>query len=128
MTKSTTAQAEKKYVVTIKGAMGECNSELFKKMALNGDITAEKVPDNVGLVFKLTGMAECHIESDEKEFDVTYYATPEGYLSTGSIIFKDSVIDYMDYTDTFKIQAIKTKKGTSYKAVPISKSEPTEEE
>ena len=122
-----TSEKEKKYVVTVKHATGECAGELFKKMAVNGDITSEKVMDCVGRVVQITGLAECHIETSEKEFDVTYYATNEGYLSSGSSIFEDSVLDYLEYTDTFKIQKIKTSKGSTFKAVPISKSETVEE-
>lgn len=117
------AKETKKYEVTVVNAYGECESELFKKMAVNGDITAEKIMDNAGKVIKITGYADCHIVTSEKEFDVTYYATPDGYLSTGSSIFNDSVVDYIGFTDTFKIQKIKTSKGNTYKAVPISNNE-----
>ena len=34
---------ERKYNVTIKEAKGTCDSELFRKMATKGDITAIKV-------------------------------------------------------------------------------------
>lgn len=111
---------KKKYEVTVVNATGECAGELFKKMAVNGDITAEKIMDNAGKVIKITGYAECHIVTAEKEFDVTYYATADGYYSTGSEIFRDSVDDYLEFTDTFKIQKVKTSKGSTYKAVPIS--------
>lgn len=122
------AKETKKYEVTVVNAFGECDSELFKKMAVNGDITADKIMDNAGKVIKITGYADCHIVTNDKEFDVTYYATPDGYYSTGSSIFNDSVADYIGYTDTFKIQKIKTSKGNTYKAVPISNTEPEADE
>ena len=119
---------KKKYEVTVVNATGECAGELFKKMAVNGDITAEKIMDNAGKVIKITGYAECHIVTSEKEFDVTYYATEDGYYSTGSKIFRDSVDDYLELTDTFKIQKLKTSKGHTYKAVPISNTATEAEE
>lgn len=109
----------RKYELTIKNATGSCDTELFKKMAKKGDITASKIEEFVGKVVKITGYAEAHIEVDDKEFDVTYYATDDGYFSTGSKYFNDSVDDYLADTDTFKILKIKTKKGHTYKASPI---------
>lgn len=109
----------RKYELTIKNATGSCDTELFKKMAKKGDITASKIEEFVGKVVKITGWALAHIEVDDKEFDITYYATDDGYFSTGSNYFNESVGDYIDDTDTFKILKIKTKKGHTYKASPI---------
>lgn len=109
----------KKYELTIKSAIGSCNTELFKKMAKKGDISASKISDYVDKVVKITGYALAHIETDDKEFDITYYATDSGYFSTGSEYFNKSLIDYMGDTDTFKILKVKTKKGFTYKASPI---------
>ena len=108
-----------KYEVTITKASGSCDTELFKKMAKRGDISASKVDSFVDRVVKITGWAEAHINADEKEFDVTYYATDEGYFSTGSKYFKDSIMDYSKDTDMFRIEKVKTQKGHTYKAVPI---------
>lgn len=109
-----------KYNVTIKKATGSCDTELFKKMTKKGDISASKIEDFVDKVVKITGWAECHIETDSKEFDMTYYATDEGYFSSGSEYFKESVTDYLDNTDTFKILKVKTTKGHTYKVSPIA--------
>jgi hypothetical protein len=109
----------KKYELTIEKATGSCNTELFKKMAMKGDITASKIEEFVGKVVKITGWAEAHIVTDEKEFNITYYATDDGYFSTGSKYFNESLDDYLGDTDTFKILKIKTKKGHTYKASPI---------
>lgn len=110
---------KKKYEVTVKTAEGSCNTSLFKKMASKGDITATKIQEVVGKVVKITGYALCHIVTDEKEFDMGYYATDYGILSTGSEVFADSVFDYIGEVDLFKIVSIKTKKGTTYKVSPI---------
>lgn len=109
----------KRYELTIEKATGSCNTELFKKMATKGDITASKIEEFVGKVVKITGWAEAHIVTDEKEFNITYYATDDGYFSTGSKYFNESLDDYLGDTDTFKILKIKTKKGHTYKASPI---------
>ena len=110
---------KKSHNVEITKAEGACNSEVFKKMAKNGDITSEKVTDNIGKVFKLTGYAICHITTADKEFDMGYYSTTEGMLSTGSEVFKNSVEEYYGEVETFKIVSIKTKKGTTYKVTPV---------
>ena len=109
----------KKYELTIKKATGSCDTELFKKMAKKGDISASKISEFVDKVVRITGYAEVHIETDDKEFNITYYATDDGYFSTGSEYFNKSLIDYMEDTDTFKILKVKTKKGFTYKASPI---------
>lgn len=113
----------KKYELTIKNATGSCDTDLFKKMAKKGDISASKIEDFVGKVIKITGWADAHIEVEDKEFDLTYYATDDGYFSTGSKYFNDSLEDYLDDTDTFKILKIKTKKGHTYKASPIFRND-----
>ena len=93
----------KKYELTIEKATGSCDTELFKKMAKKGDITASKIDDFVNKVVRITGWAEAHIETDDKEFNITYYATDDGYFSTGSKYFNESLEDYLGDTDTFKI-------------------------
>ena len=113
----------KKYELTIKNATGSCDTELFKKMAKKGDISASKIESFVDKVVRITGYADAHIETDDKEFDITYYATDDGYFSTGSKYFNESLEDYLGDTDTFKILKIKTKKGHTYKASPIFKEE-----
>lgn len=113
----------KKYEVTINKAFGSCNTELFKKMAMKGDITASKINEFVDKVVKITGYAETHIVTDDKEFDITYYATDDGYFSTGSKYFNDSLLDYLDNTKVFKILKVKTNKGYTYKVSPIVEGE-----
>lgn len=112
-------EKKKKYEVIIKEACGSCDSNLFKKMAQKGDITSVKVQDMIGKVVNITGYALCHIVTDDKEFDMGYYATDEGIISTGSEVFKESVEDYMGDVELFKIVSLKTKKGTTYKVSPI---------
>ena len=117
----------KKYELTINETNGSCATELFKKMAKKGDISASKIDEFVGKVVKITGWANAHIETDDKEFDLTYYATDDGYFSTGSKYFSESLNDYLEDTDTFKILKVKTKKGHTYKASPIFNGENNEE-
>lgn len=111
--------ANAKYEVNVIEKKGACDSETFEKIVKNGDIQAEKVSDNIGKVVKITGYALCHITAGDKEFDMNYYSTDEGFLSSGSVIFKDSVIEYFGEVSNFKIVSIKTKKGTTYKVTPI---------
>lgn len=108
-----------KYELTIKKATGSCDTELFKKMAKKGDISASKIENFVDKVVRVTGSAEIHIATDDKEFDLIYYATDDGYFSTGSKYFNESINDYLKDTDVFKILKVKTQKGHTYKAVPI---------
>lgn len=110
-----------KYEVTIESAWGSCDTELFKKMAKKGDISASKISDFVDKVVTITGWAVANIKTDDKEFTLTYYATEEGYFSTGSEYFSESLEDYLDETHVFKILKVKTKKGFTYKASPIIK-------
>ena len=117
----------KKYEVTINEATGSCDTELFRKMAKKGDISASKIEDFVNKVVNITGWAEAHIKTDDREFNVTYYATDNGYFYSGSEYFFDSYSDYSSDTDTFKILKVKTKKGHTYKASPIIKEEKNEE-
>lgn len=111
--------AEKKYEVTIKEVKGSCDSSLFKKMVQNGDITAEKISDVVGKIVKIDGYADCHIVAGDKDFDITYYATSDGLISSGSEVFKKSVTNYMDEDVMCKIMKVKTNKGTTFKVSPI---------
>ena len=110
---------KKKYEVTIKEAHGSCNSNLFKKMAQKGDITSVKVQEMLGKVVNITGYAICHITTEDKEFDMGYFATNDGIISTGSEVFADSVSDYFGDVELFKIVSLKTKKGSTYKVSPI---------
>ncbi len=108
-----------KFELTIKKATGSCDTDLFKKMAKKGDISASKIESLVDKVVRITGSAEVHVTTDDKEFDLTYFASDEGYFSTGSKYFKESVEDYSKDTDTFRIIKVKTDRGHTYKAVPI---------
>lgn len=110
---------ERNYKVEVQEAVGACKSTIFKKLAEKGDITSEKVADNIGKIIHITGYALCHITTKEKEFDMNYFATEEGFLSTGSEIFTNSVTDYLDEISTFKIVEVKTRKGKTYKVTPI---------
>lgn len=115
-----------KYEVNIIDVYGTCDSDLFKKMASKGDITADRIKNVVGKVFNITGYAKCNIVTDDKNFDVIYYATDNGFISSGSQILFDSIIDYIGDTSTFKISEIKTRKGTTYKGVPVFTQENSE--
>lgn len=109
----------KNYEVKILESKGSCSSKLFEKMASKGDITATKVTENIGEVVSISGYALCHITTSDKEFDMNYYATDKGILSSGSQVFAESVKTYFGEVDLFKIISIKTKKGTTYKVSPV---------
>ena len=113
----------KAYEVKINEKVGACDWAIFEKMAKNGDLTSEKVADCVGKVVKITGYALCNITAGDKNFDMNYYSTDEGLLSSGSTIFRDSVKEYYGDIDLFKIVSIKTNKGTTFKVTPILNQE-----
>lgn len=122
----------KKYELTVNEKKGTCDNALFEKMAKKGDLTAIKLSELVGVEVKITGYAKCHIVTDEKEFDINYFDTEEyGLVSSGSEIFTESVVDYFGEVESVRLTEVKTKKGKTYKAVPVlgnnKKEEKTEQ-
>lgn len=122
----------KKYEVTVNEKKGTCDNALFEKMAKKGDLTAIKLSELVGVEVKIKGYAKCHIITDEKEFDINYFDTEEyGLVSSGSEIFTESVVDYFGEVESVRLTEVKTKKGKTYKAVPVlgnnKKEEKTEQ-
>lgn len=110
----------RKYEVTVNEKKGTCDNALFEKMAKKGDLTAIKLSEIVGVEVKITGYAKCHIVTDEKEFDINYFDTEEyGLVSSGSEIFTESVVDYFGEVESVRLTEVKTKKGKTYKAVPV---------
>lgn len=110
----------RKYEVTVNEKKGTCDNVLFEKMAKKGDLTAIKLSELVGVEVKITGYAKCHIVTDEKEFDINYFDTEEyGLVSSGSEIFTESVVDYFGEVESVRLTEVKTKKGKTYKAVPV---------
>lgn len=122
----------RKYEVTVNEKKGTCDNALFEKMAKKGDLTAIKLSELVGVEVKIKGYAKCHIVTDEKEFDINYFDTEEyGLVSSGSEIFTESVVDYFGEVESVRLTEVKTKKGKTYKAVPVlgnnKKEEKTEQ-
>ena len=116
-----------KYEVKITKKVGSMDNSLFEKMATKGDITSIRVTDILGQVVKIIGYAECEIITEDKNFTMNYFDTEEyGIISSGSEIFRNSVIDYYDEVDKVRITEIKTKKGKTYKAVPELNSKKNE--
>ena len=113
----------KAYEVKINEKVGACDSATFEKMAKNGDLQSTKVSECVDKIVKINGYALCEIKAGDKEFDMNYYSTDEGLISSGSAIFRDSVKDYYGDVDLFKIVSIKTNKGTTFKVTPILNQE-----
>lgn len=110
----------KKYEVSVLEKAGTCDSNLFEKMAKKGDITATSIKEFVGKVVTVLGYSKCKIATDEKEFEINYYDTDEyGFISTGSQIFHESIVDYFGEVDQVRIVEVKTKKGKTYKAQPV---------
>ncbi len=123
-------EQKRSYKVEIMEKKGTCEDELFEIMAKNGDITSQKLADMIGCQVKITGYAICHIITDDKDFSITYFDTDEyGLISSGSQVFLESVISYFGKVDKVILTEIKTKKGKTYKAVPLltrkKKEEPT---
>lgn len=124
------SEKTRKYEVTVKSKVGSCDNALFEKMAKKGDLTSTKVSEVIGCVVKIIGYAKCTIETDEKTFDLNYFDTEEyGLISSGSEIFTESVEDYYGDVENVRITEVKTKKGKTYKAVPVleRKNEEVEE-
>lgn len=114
------AKTKSNFKVTIHSTTGACDTGLFKKMCERGDLNSVRIKDAVGDIIKVNGIANVTIEcNDEPPFDIYYYATDNGIYSSGSELFYESVIDYIDECNTFKIISIKTKRGTAFKASPI---------
>ena len=110
----------KKYEVSVMEKKGTCDNSLFEKMAKKGDLTAIKLAEILNVEVKITGYARCHIVTDEKEFDINYFDTEEyGLISSGSEIFTESVVDYFGEVESVRLVEVKTKKGKTYKAVPV---------
>lgn len=113
-------EQNKKYQVTIKEKKGTCDNNLFEKMAKKGDITAVKLSDVLNSIVTITGYAKCTIETIDKVFDINYFDTVEyGLISSGSEIFAESVSDYFGEVDKVRLTEVKTRKGKTYKAVPL---------
>lgn len=110
----------KKYEVTVLEKKGTCDNVLFEKMAKKGDLTAIKLSELVGVEVKITGYAKCNLVTDDKNFDINYFDTEEyGLVSSGSKIFAESVVDYFGEVESVRLVEVKTKKGKTYKAVPV---------
>ena len=122
----------RKYEVTVNEKKGTCDNALFEKMAKKGDITAIKLSELLDVEVKITGYAKCHIVTDKKEFDINYFDTEEyGLVSSGSEVFTESVVYYFGEVESVRLTEVKTKKGKTYKAVPVlgnsKKEEKTEQ-
>lgn len=116
----------KKYEVTVLEKKGTCDNSLFEKMAKKGDITSIKLSEVLGMVVKIIGYAKCNIVTNEKNFDIYYFDTEEyGLISSGSEIFAESVAGYYGEVENVRLTEVKTKKGKTYKAVPILGNEKT---
>ena len=122
----------RKYEVSVLEKKGTCDNALFEKMAKKGDITSIKLTEVLGMVVKIIGYAKCNIVTDEKNFDIYYFDTEEyGLISSGSEIFAESVSDYYGEVENVRLTEVKTRKGKTYKAVPVlgnnKKEEKTEQ-
>ena len=110
----------KKYEVTVLEKKGTCDNALFEKMAKKGDLTAIKLSELLGVEVKITGYAKCNVVTDDKNFNINYFDTEEyGLISSGSEIFAESVSDYYGEVENVRLTEVKTKKGKTYKAVPV---------
>lgn len=118
----------KKYEVTIIEKKGTCDNALFEKMAKKGDLTSIKLSALLGTEVKIKGYAKCNIVTEDKNFNINYFDTEEyGLVSSGSEIFAESVIDYFGEVESVRLTEVKTKKGKTYKAVPVLDSKKEEQ-
>lgn len=118
----------KKYEVTIIEKKGTCDNALFEKMAKKGDLTSIKLSVLLGTEVKIKGYAKCNIVTEDKNFNINYFDTEEyGLVSSGSEIFAESVIDYFGEVESVRLTEVKTKKGKTYKAVPVLDSKKEEQ-
>ena len=108
-----------KFEIKLMEKKGSCEQALFEKMIKAGDIQATPVKNMINTNVEITGYALAHITTEDKEFDMGYYATDKGILSTGSNVFKESVEKYFGECKTFRINELRTKKGTTFKVTPI---------
>lgn len=114
--------ATNKYVVTINEVSGTLDNNLFKKIASKGNITSVSVTEVVNQIITVTGTANATIESDEKTFELSYFNTKEyGIVHCGGgTLFDETLSDYMaDGVSKFRVNSVKCKMGTGYKAVPV---------
>lgn len=114
--------SKKKYVVTINEVSGTLDNDLFKKMASKGDITSISVIEIVDQIITVNGTAYATIETDEKTFKMAYFNTEEyGIVHCGGgTLFDETLTDYMqDGVNRFRVNSVKCKMGTGYKAVPV---------
>ena len=116
-----TQKTKKKYVVTINEVSGTLDNDLFKKMASKGDITSVSVTEVVDQTITVTGTANATIETDEKTFEMSYFNTEEyGIIHCGGgTLFDETLSDYIDVVSKFRVNPVKCKMGTGYKAVPV---------
>ena len=111
-----------KYVITLNEVSGTLDNDLFKKMASKGDITSLSVTEVVMQTITVTGTANATIETDDKTFKMFYFNTEEyGIIHCGGgTLFDESLLDYMaDGVSKFRVNSVKCKMGTGYKAVPV---------
>lgn len=118
-----------KYEVKVNEKKGSCDNALFEKMAMKGDITATKLSEVLGQVVHIVGYASCTITTEDKAFDINYFDTEEyGLISSGSEIFFESVKDYFGEVEEVRLTEVKTRKGKTFKAVPILDKKTTNKE
>lgn len=115
-------QKTNKYVVTLNEVSGTLDNDLFKKMASKGDITSVSVTEIVGQEITVTGTASAKIETDKTTFKMSYFNTEEfGIVHCGGgTLFEETLFDYLsDGVSKFRVNSVKCKMGTCYKAVPV---------
>lgn len=108
------------FKVDIKVVNGSCDSDLFKLMAENGDLTSISVSDLVNSEITVKGSCTATVTTDERVVERLYIDTEEfGLVHTSSDTFKKGFAQYTQYTNTMRIVGVKAKLGTCYKCVPV---------
>ena len=80
------------YKVEIEKAVGSCDSNLFKKMASNGDVNAVSITTLIDKVVTVSGYAKIHVQTKDKDFETYYIATYDGLYFSGINFPSDNVI------------------------------------
>ena len=115
----------KKFEVEIIEAKGSCSNEQIQAVLKAGDLSSSSVKEHIGEIVKIGGFIHAKITTDTKEFENVYYATNNGFYSSGSMVLKDSVSKYYNVFDKLQIVEVKVKNnsGVTYKVSPVLDTE-----
>ena len=111
----------KKFDVEIIEAKGSCDNEKIQAVLKAGDLSSSSVKNHIGEIVRISGYIYAKITTDAKEFENVYYATNNGFYSSGSMVLKDSVSKYYNVFDKLQFVEVNVKNnsGVTYKVSPV---------